>query len=299
MNSMQLSCFVEVATELSFSKAAEHLHVSQPTVSHQVRSLEDELGAALLARSTRTVRLTDEGFAFLSYAQEMLGLEARAKRQLGHGRREGEHTLKVGVHDGFEAHMAAPALRELRAADPAFAPVVRQGPYPALRDMLEAGTVDVVPAYRDPHGEPDGASSFRRIRELPVRCVCAADHPLARLADERGGPLTLDDLRQGGALVAADPHRCAPALLAAQREVAVSKRPEEMVVGADVEVNLALVGAGIGFAMLPDAPRQRREGLRYLEVEGAGTLTCGVRVRRGRRAALVERFVELYAQALA
>ena len=70
MNTMQLSCFVEVASTLSFSKAAEHLHVSQPTVSHQVRSLESELGCSLLVRSTRTVRLTDEGFTFISYAHE-------------------------------------------------------------------------------------------------------------------------------------------------------------------------------------------------------------------------------------
>ena len=48
MNTMQLSCFVEVAAQLSFSKAAEALHVSQPTVSHQIKALEDELGCALL-----------------------------------------------------------------------------------------------------------------------------------------------------------------------------------------------------------------------------------------------------------
>lgn len=42
---MQLQCFVETATELSFSRAADLLHVSQPAVSHQVRALEDEFGS--------------------------------------------------------------------------------------------------------------------------------------------------------------------------------------------------------------------------------------------------------------
>ena len=76
MDTMQLSCFVEVAAQISFSKAAEALHVSQPTVS-QIKALEDELGCALLARSTRTVRLTDDGFAFLEYANDILDLAAR------------------------------------------------------------------------------------------------------------------------------------------------------------------------------------------------------------------------------
>lgn len=71
MNTMQLRCFVEVAALISFSKAAEALHVSQPTVSHQIKALEDELGCALLVRSTRTVRLTDDGFAFLEYANDI------------------------------------------------------------------------------------------------------------------------------------------------------------------------------------------------------------------------------------
>lgn len=77
MNTIQLSCFVEVAAQLSFSKAAEALHVSQPTVSHQIKALEDELGCALLVRSTRTVRLTDDGFAFLEYANDIFDLAAR------------------------------------------------------------------------------------------------------------------------------------------------------------------------------------------------------------------------------
>lgn len=82
MNTMQLSCFVEVAAQLSFSKATEALHVPQPTVSHQVKALEDELGCALLVRSTRTVRLTDDGFAFLEYANDILDLQRKASAHL-------------------------------------------------------------------------------------------------------------------------------------------------------------------------------------------------------------------------
>lgn len=97
MNTMQLSCFVEVAAQLSFSKAAEALHVSQPTVSHQIKALEDELGCVLLVRSTRTVRLTDDGFAFLEYANDILDLAARAERRLKHKQRPSPQQLRIGV----------------------------------------------------------------------------------------------------------------------------------------------------------------------------------------------------------
>lgn len=105
MNTMQLSCFVEVAAQLSFSKAAEALHVSQPTVSHQIKALEDELGCAMLVRSTRTVRLTDDGFAFLEYANDILDLAARAERRLKHKQRPSSLLLRIGVHDGLEAQL--------------------------------------------------------------------------------------------------------------------------------------------------------------------------------------------------
>lgn len=97
MNTMQLSCFVEVAAQLSFSKAAEAFHVSQPTVSHQIKALEDELGCVLLVRSTRTVRLTDDGFAFLEYTNDILDLAARAERRLKHKQRPNSQQLRIGA----------------------------------------------------------------------------------------------------------------------------------------------------------------------------------------------------------
>lgn len=168
MNTMQLSCFVEVAAQLSFSKAAEALHVSQPTVSHQIKALEDELGCALLVRSTRSVRLTDDGLAFLEYANDILDLAARAERRLKHKQRPSSLQLRIGVHDGLEAQLFASALKRMNAEVEGFDPVIRMAPMSALRSMLENGLVDVLLESRDPAGEPDAASVFRRPMECPA-----------------------------------------------------------------------------------------------------------------------------------
>ena len=62
MNTTQLECFLAVANCLNFSRAAEQLRLTQPAVSHQISTLEDELGVKLFKRTSKSVRLTQEGY---------------------------------------------------------------------------------------------------------------------------------------------------------------------------------------------------------------------------------------------
>lgn len=61
MNTTQLECFVAVAEHLNFSRASEELKMTQPAVSHQIRSLETELETVLFKRTSKSVTLTEEG----------------------------------------------------------------------------------------------------------------------------------------------------------------------------------------------------------------------------------------------
>ena len=74
MNLELLRTFVAVADEQSFSGAAKSRHMTQSTVSHQIRRLEDDLGQQLLRRTTRHCRLTDDGTVVYQYAQKILHL---------------------------------------------------------------------------------------------------------------------------------------------------------------------------------------------------------------------------------
>ncbi len=65
MNIFQLSCFLAVANSLSFARAAEQMNISQPAITHQIKSLESELNVKLFHRSTRLVEITPEGQSFI------------------------------------------------------------------------------------------------------------------------------------------------------------------------------------------------------------------------------------------
>lgn len=75
-----LRYFLAVAREQSFTKAAEQLHITQPTLSRQLAVLEEELGVKLLVRSGRNITLTDQGIFFKRRAQELLDLEERKEK---------------------------------------------------------------------------------------------------------------------------------------------------------------------------------------------------------------------------
>jgi len=97
--------FLAVAEELSFSRGARRLHLSQPPLSQQIHDLEDELGAKLFHRNKRQVRLTEAGHLFLSETREIL---ARAERAKGIVRRAAERqaaSLVVGCSVSFDLGM--------------------------------------------------------------------------------------------------------------------------------------------------------------------------------------------------
>ena len=82
MEIKQLEIFACVARNLNFSKAAEELYISQPSVSAQISALEKTIGAQLLARNTKGVSLTKTGMDFLTYAQKILSLRDQAIHEL-------------------------------------------------------------------------------------------------------------------------------------------------------------------------------------------------------------------------
>jgi len=95
MEIKQLEIFLRVARDLSFSKAAEKMHLSQSSVSTHINALEQDLCAQLLARSTKEVALTKAGQDFLVYAQKILALREEARRGVSGEDREAPGAIDI------------------------------------------------------------------------------------------------------------------------------------------------------------------------------------------------------------
>ena len=143
MELRELEAFVAVATELHFGRAAERLHMGQPTISELVRRLERDVGAPLLTRTTRRVALTGAGFELLGRAKVILDDVAAAAAAVKRVTRGDTGTVRLGITPPV-APALGPHLRDrLSAQIPDIELTVRRMWLPDLAQAVADGSVDV------------------------------------------------------------------------------------------------------------------------------------------------------------
>jgi LysR family hca operon transcriptional activator len=171
--------FVAVAEAGSLTVAANRkLHTSQPSLSRQIRDLEDEVGAQLLTRRARGIELTPAGRAFLDHARLVLSqVEAagEAARRVAHPSRP---CFTMGFLTGHELKWMPEALRILRDELPNIDVVISSQYSPLLADGLSKGKIDAAFLRRE-RGVPELA--YRVLVKEPLIVVVPSDHRLAAL----------------------------------------------------------------------------------------------------------------------
>ncbi|SIT47353.1 DNA-binding transcriptional dual regulator [Paraburkholderia piptadeniae] len=161
--------FLAVAEHRNFTRAAEALHVSQPTLSQQIRQLEDTLRTQLLDRSGRTVQLTDAGAAWARYAKLALqDLDAgmRAIHDVGELSRG---NLRLAVTPTFTAYLVGPVIDRFHGAHPGIAIDIQEIPQDQIEAQLADGELDAGIAFEPVHAlEIESQPLFRETLSLVV-----------------------------------------------------------------------------------------------------------------------------------
>ncbi|MFD7012824.1 transcriptional regulator CynR [Streptomyces sp. NPDC059161] len=146
-----LRYLLAVAEQGSFTRAAEELRVSQPTLSQQVKQLERAVGAQLLDRTGRSVRLTDAGETYAHYARRALRDLAAAERAVLDVADLSRGSLRLAVTPTFTAYLVGSLVAELHARHPAITLDVRELAQDRIEAALLADELDLGIAFHGPH----------------------------------------------------------------------------------------------------------------------------------------------------
>jgi len=178
MELRHLRYFTAVAAHGSFSRAAEHLHLTQPALSRQVKDLEEELGVALCVRGTNSVTLTEAGETFYEDARDLLVRADHAvKRVRGAAKSE---SLRVGYGPSMTAGILAQAIERFQAEASRVRIELEDLSPTEMCAKAEEGLLDLVIL---PAGLETSLRGFQwtELRRLAQVLVLSPKHPLARL----------------------------------------------------------------------------------------------------------------------
>jgi DNA-binding transcriptional LysR family regulator len=163
-----LKYFVAVAEELHFGRAAQRLHISQPPLSQQIKSLEQELGAELFMRSSRRVELTPAGRVLLDKARTLLALADAAAEEVGRVAAGLEGTLRLGfVTPAMDGPLSG-VLAKYKQTKPGVRLELKEASSLDQLNDLRSGHLDVA-IVRSKHGQDmSGLASKPFMREAYV-----------------------------------------------------------------------------------------------------------------------------------
>jgi DNA-binding transcriptional LysR family regulator len=245
MELRDLHCFLAVAEELSFTRAAQRLRIAQPALSLRIKQFEKELGASLFTRTKRRVALSDGGAAMLPRARQILSASedaARAVRMVGEG---SSGVLRIGAFYSAIYTVLPPIIRRFAIDYPNVEIQIREAIVTEQLKLLQQGEIDVGIVRLD-RVDPD-------LETIPLRkerfvCALPTDHALAK----RPAVALADLVREP--VITLDPQYNADfytATLAAFTGSDLS--PRIINKASDMHLVLGLVSAGLGVALVPSS----------------------------------------------
>ena len=138
-----LNYFLAVAREENFTKAAQQLHLTQPTLSRQIADLEQELGVKLFIRSNHNIILTEEGMILKRRAQEILSLADKTKRDFMQKEEALSGTISIGSGEFRSTEYLAKIIAQFRKQYPNVKYEIDSGIASNIRDYIERGFLDI------------------------------------------------------------------------------------------------------------------------------------------------------------
>jgi DNA-binding transcriptional LysR family regulator len=265
MDLRQLRYFVTVANERNFSRAADRLHIAQPPLSRQIQQLEGEVGAELIDRSSRPLRLTEPGRLFYEQAVQVLSRVEEMRTMMKRALKIEKRQFVIGfVGSVLYGHLPE-LVREFRRAAPEVELHLVELVTLEQISALKEGRIDI--GFGRVRFEDD---EVRRIilREEPLMAALPIDHPL----EKQTGPVSLEQLAEERLIL----YPRAPRPGYADQVIALfhdrGLEPRIAHEARELQIAVGLVAAEEGVCIVPvSVQKSRVEGVRYKRLVGPAT----------------------------
>ncbi len=283
----QLRYFVEVVQTGSFTLAAKRCHVTQPTLSHQIRKLEDQLGEPLLLRRKQGVLPTQLGQSFFAHAFAILGGVRAAQEEVASFTSELKGSLHLGMIPTVAPYLSPKLLKACRADAPQLTFKITEDTTENLLAAMRAGVIDVALLSLPIEG---AEWEIHNLLQDEILVALAADHPLGQKGDVlvsncQKEPLVL--MKEAHCLRGQSLKICNRA----------GWEPEVYLVSSQIETLLALVETGMGISFVPALARpaaaSRKVNLRSLAPERHYRTIAIVRRKKSVPTRALARFYEI------
>ncbi|MFD3729305.1 LysR family transcriptional regulator [Streptomyces sp. NPDC058671] len=261
MELQQMRYVIAVAETNSFTRAAQRCLVVQSALSHQIARLEKELGARLFERTSRRVRLTPAGAAFLPSAHQCLDAAERAAAEVAASVGEVRGRLAVGLIPTVAAVDIPAVLKDFHQRHPKARISLSVGASDELVERVRQGEIEVAFLGIPVTTRPRGVMARELARERLV-AVVAPDHPLA-------GETSVDLRRLSSEVFVDLPAKTAGRAQSDLAFTAAGLTREVAFEVTNADYLARLVGAGLGVALLPPAYVAGMTGMVTIEVTDA------------------------------
>lgn len=262
MQFQQLAYFVAVAETRHFTRAAEAVHVSQPSLSQQIRALEKELGAPLFSRARGNIALTDAGEALLPLAVRILADADTARHEVLELAQLRSGRVRLGATPSLCTGLLPVVLRAFHDRHPGIRLLLEEGGSHDLVRELARGALDLALVVL-PLPSPSPALTTVELFQEDLVAVSAVD------ADPPPTPLRIEDLRGQPMVMFRHGYDLRDLTLGACR--AAGFEPTFTVEGGEMDAVLGFVRAGLGIGVVPSMVAARAgDGLRVTPLARPG-----------------------------
>lgn len=264
MHFQQLAYFVAVAEARHFTRAAEEVHVSQPSLSQQIKALENELGAELFSRARGNIALTDAGEALLPLARRILADADTARHEVQELVQLRRGRIRLGATPSVCTGLLPEVLRAFHGAHPGIQLLIEEGGSHDLVRQLARGALDLALLVLPLPAASPALTTVELLHEDLV-VVSSASRP----APGRKGSVRVADLENEPLVMFRHGYDLRELTVAACR--AEGFEPSFTVEGGEMDAVLGFVRAGLGIAVVPHMVAARAgQGLRTTPLASPG-----------------------------